>query len=346
LKQGVEKVSNRHANRGADFEQTQEQRDEEQDEDSKLWMVTFRNIKNVILDGELEVRSKALTDLFELLTNNGYQFSKSFWGTILDEIVYPLFEELKKDPQDSEKETSAVWLSTTLVSALKLLVDLYTSFPLLIQMALDRLLDLIMLCIVQENDTLSRLGSKCIQDFVEKNVECFSFQVWDKVCSRIVDLFEVTMPKELWFDVEDSTSVRQTPFDIPFAPKPVRKEFPKIIVKCVLHLNAIQTLYKILSSNKQDVLLSSLDRRHIFTLGDLLYKSFMFAKMFNEDLELRTALMKMGFMKTLPNLIKQETTAATAYLYLMSKVFQTASPHATLLIAEVEKRLVPYDSIN
>jgi brefeldin A-inhibited guanine nucleotide-exchange protein len=338
LKQGVEKVSLRQ---NAEHGGTKEDIEANEDEDGKLWMITLRNMKNVILSGELEVRSKALSDLFDLLFNNGTLFKKAFWNEILDEIVYPIFEDLKKDPQKREnREDTAIWLSTTLVSALKLLVDLYTTFQILIQISLDRLLDLIMLCVVQENDTLSRLGAKCIQEFVERNVEYFSSEVWDKICARIVDLFEVTMPKELWFELEDDT-LRQPPFGISFSAKPSKKDFPKIVMKCVLHLNAIQTLHRMLSSPKKDVIFGSIERRHIFTLGDLLYKSYSFAKMFNEDMGLRNALMKMGFMKTLPNLVKQETASATAYLHLLVEVFQSAGPHSTLLIAEIEKRLIP-----
>jgi brefeldin A-inhibited guanine nucleotide-exchange protein len=299
-------------------------------------------MKKVIHTGELEVRSKALSDLFEMLFENGHAFQKSFWITILNEIILPIFDEIKKDPTDRISEEQTVWISTTLVSAMRLLTDLYGTFHCLIETCLDSLLDLIMICILQENDTLARLGSSCLISFIEKNVAVFSPLVWDNILTRIVTVFDTTTPKELYFEVENNNGiVYHTPFNMAYYSKPTRKEFPKIIVKCVLHLIAIQTVQKILENEQQDLIFESFKRRHVFTLGDCLYRSYIFAQMFNDNIPLREALLKMGFMKTLPNLVKQETSACIVYLKLLSRMYRDKTATGFSIFKEIESRLLP-----
>ena len=63
---------------------------EKDDPNQKSWMITFQNMQRVILTCELEIRTKALTDLFELLVSNGHHFSSSFWKIILMDILLGL----------------------------------------------------------------------------------------------------------------------------------------------------------------------------------------------------------------------------------------------------------------
>jgi brefeldin A-inhibited guanine nucleotide-exchange protein len=288
---------------------------------------------------------RALTDLFEILLQNGHQFKDSFWQTILKEIILPLFSNLSSESNNKDNgEEGAIWMSTTLVSALKHLVDLYTSFPILTIIALDPFLDLLMSCVLQENDTLAKLGSSSIVDFVERNCHTFDDEVWDKICKRIVKLFNLTRPADLFFEVELPANDEQVPLPPPgfsYASKPTRKEFPKIIVKCVLHLVVIQTLYRILTCPKRDEIYTAFSQKHVFLLGDSLYKSYVFAQKFNEALPLRQALHQMGFMKQLPNLVKQETSSIACYLILLSKMYNDNSPQQRLVSSEIEKRLLP-----
>lgn len=96
--------------------------------------------------------------------------------------------------------------------------------------------------------------------------------------------------------------------------KQLKKEFQQIIIKCVLHLLIIQTLADILAVQQPGSIMHSIRSRHLMVLMECLEKSYKFAKNFNLDMELRVALYKIGFMKQLPNLLKQETTSVHAYI--------------------------------
>jgi len=49
-----------------------------------------------------------------------------------------------------------------------------------------------------ENDTLARLGTSCLQVFLEKNVQKFSAIQWERVTTSFVKLFRTTTPHQLF----------------------------------------------------------------------------------------------------------------------------------------------------
>ena len=70
-----------------------------------------------------------------------------------------------------------------------------------------------------------------------------------------------------------------------------RKIFKQIIVKCVLQLLLIETTSELLQN--QDVY-NTIPPEHLLRLMGVLDHSYQFARDFNEDKELRTALWKVG----------------------------------------------------
>lgn len=98
-----------------------------------------------------------------------------------------------KSPEDM-----SVWLSTTLISALRNLIDLYTFYFGVLQEWLDGLLDILVACICQENDTLARIGTSCFQQLLESNVRKLSSEKWESIVSAFVELFKVTTAGQLF----------------------------------------------------------------------------------------------------------------------------------------------------
>jgi brefeldin A-inhibited guanine nucleotide-exchange protein len=63
---------------------------------------------------------------------------------------------------------------------------------------LDRFLELLALCICQENDTISRIGSNCLQQLILKNVSKFTPEHWNKIVGAFCQLFERTTAYQLF----------------------------------------------------------------------------------------------------------------------------------------------------
>lgn len=164
-------------------------------EEQYWWPVLF-SFHDVIMTGEdLEVRSRALNYLFDALTKYGYQFPREFWDTIWRQLLYTIFMVLKSKSELTKMvnhEELAVWLSTTMVQALRNIMSLFTHYFEALEYMLDRCLDLLALCICQENDTLARIGSNCLQSLIMSNVEKFSADHWAQIVDCFIELFNNT----------------------------------------------------------------------------------------------------------------------------------------------------------
>lgn len=54
------------------------------------------------------------------------------------------------------------------------------------------------LTVATENDTLARIGTSCLQQFLENNAERLSATRWEQVASTFVKLFRTTTPHQLF----------------------------------------------------------------------------------------------------------------------------------------------------
>ena len=174
-----------------------------QTQEEQFWFPVLFAFHDVLMTGEdLEVRSRALNYLFDTLTKYGRGFPSDFWDTLWRQLLYPIFMVLKDrkalNHEAINHEELSVWLSTTLIQALRNMISLFTHFFDSLEYMLDRFLDLLALCICQENDTLARIGSNCLQQLILQNVKKFSPVHWEKIVGAFVDLFARTEAKELF----------------------------------------------------------------------------------------------------------------------------------------------------
>ena len=96
--------------------------------------------------------SRALDSLFSTLKTYGATFPVEFWDTVCQELLFPIFAVLKSS-QDltrfSTQEDMSVWLSTTMIEALRKFIDLYSVYFRTLQKFWDSVLDLLCVCICQ-----------------------------------------------------------------------------------------------------------------------------------------------------------------------------------------------------
>lgn len=117
-----------------------------------------------------------------------------------------------------------------------------------------------------------------------------------------------------------------------------RRIFRQIIVKCVLQLLLIETTNDLL---RNDEVYNTIPPEHLLRLMGVLDHSYQFARMFNEDKELRTGLWKVGFMKHLPNLLKQESSSASTLVHVLLRMYYDPRPEHQAARPQVADRLMP-----
>ncbi|KAG1754001.1 Sec7-domain-containing protein [Suillus paluster] len=333
----------------------------------RFWFPVLFGFYDIIMNGDdLEVRRLALDSLFLTLKTYGSSFTLEFWDTICKEILFPIFAVLKSSQDMSRfntQEDMSVWLSTTMIQALRDLIDLYTFFYDTLERFLDGLLELLCVCICQENDTLARIGTSCLQQFLENNVQKLSAVQWERVAATFVKLFRTTTPHQL-FDESLRVEIDGNTPDLPDAndsndqaiiPAPLsptgdrppevkqtlgdrRRTFKQIIVKCVLQLLLIETTNDLL---RNDAVYTTIPPEQLLRLMGVLDHSYQFARMFNDDKELRTGLWKVGFMKHLPNLLKQESSSAATLVHVLLRMYFDERPEHQDARPQIAERLLP-----
>ena len=385
-----------------------------------FWFPVLFAFHDILMTGEdLEVRSSALEYFFEALQRYGGDFQQEFWDILWRQQLEPIFMVLRSRPEMSNAlthEELSVWLSTTMIQALRNMISLFTHFFDALEYMLDRVLKLLALCICQESDTIARIGSNCLQQLVLKNVKKFTPDHWAQIVAAFCELFERTTAKELFStatldpaaslspitnghqptgslspavvddddrdvdekslkinggDDDDKEAAKSTAAEenapsehgehtptaeatalenykppSPLQPgaqaqavTPARRRFyNRIISRCVLHLLMIETVNELFSN---DAVYEQIPSVELLRLMGLLKKSYLFARRFNNDKELRMRLWRAGFMSQPPNLLKQESGSAATYVAVLFRMFADRSEERERNRGDIESALVP-----
>ena len=403
-----------------------------QTQEEQFWFPVLFAFHDVLMTGEdLEVRSQALNYLFDTLIKYGGDFPPQFWDILWRQLLYPIFTVLRSRSEMTKvlnHEDLSVWLSTTMIQALRNMMALFTHYFDSLEYMLDKFLDLLAMCICQENDTIARIGSNCLQTLILQNVTKFQLEHWHQIVTAFVHLFESTTAHQLFTATNsnwqssvnedegfrkpsqtevDNTltagdrpkssqsssspkpngingetgesvneqelsqinasptttpSIAEPPAESQPPPPPApsnpqnpnhtgsmpqqvvvtparRRFFNKIITRCVLQLLMIETVNELFSNNE---VYAQIPSPELLRLMALLKKSYVFAKRFNSDNDLRRRLFQQGFMKQPPNLLKQESGSAATYVSILVRMYFDESEERRRSRPETEAALIPY----
>lgn len=81
-------------------------------------------------DPRQAIRKSALEVLFNILKDHGHLFSRSFWNTVINSVIFPVFIHVsdKKEKASNDQSSPSTWDSETSSVATRCLVDLYVNF--------------------------------------------------------------------------------------------------------------------------------------------------------------------------------------------------------------------------
>uniref|UniRef100_A0A4W4GF18 SEC7 domain-containing protein n=1 Tax=Electrophorus electricus TaxID=8005 RepID=A0A4W4GF18_ELEEL len=249
------------------------------------WFPILFELSCIINRCKLDIRTRGLTVMFEIMKSYGHTFEKHWWHDLF-RIVFRIFDNMKLPEQQTEKTE---WMTTTCNHALYAICDVFSQFyeP-LSEVLLADVFAQLQWCVKQDNEQLARSGTNCLENLVIQNGEKFSAEVWDVTCACMLEIFQSTSPHALltWrpagqeeevgdgkhMDVEvDSQSQSSfertlsergqsqmsTASDEIWRGKPhARKLFAGLLIKCVVQLELIQTIDNIVfypaTSKKED----------------------------------------------------------------------------------------------
>uniref|UniRef100_A0A669DCF7 ARF guanine nucleotide exchange factor 1 n=1 Tax=Oreochromis niloticus TaxID=8128 RepID=A0A669DCF7_ORENI len=251
------------------------------------WFPILFELSCIINRCKLDVRTRGLTVMFEVMKTYGHTFEKHWWQDLF-RIVFRIFDNMKLPEQQTEK---AEWMTTTCNHALYAICDVFTQyFESLNGVLLDDILAQLYWCVQQDNEQLARSGTNCLENVVILNGEKFSPETWDKTCNCMLDIFKTTIPHCLCL-LCSQDSVSQKSLDIQSrsddqhsisssdraamenrrqsqyssasgvtedGPRKIQEQrlFSALLIKCVVQLELIQTIDNIVffpaTSKKED----------------------------------------------------------------------------------------------
>lgn len=152
------------------------------------WATIFSCASTMILEvPDSEVCDKVISILFSWINIHGAVFTGQFWEYMLNQILFPLFSQLGQCTQ-----RDADWVTHTLSLALNRFMEIFTlHFDLLFQYV-DGLLDLLSVCLCQEDPARSKVGADCLQQLLEGNIERMAEKDWQRILSIVIRLFQAT----------------------------------------------------------------------------------------------------------------------------------------------------------
>ncbi|XP_018336775.1 brefeldin A-inhibited guanine nucleotide-exchange protein 1 [Agrilus planipennis] len=318
------------------------------------WFPLLFSLSCVVNRCKLDVRTRALTVLFEIVKTYGDTFLSHWWKDLF-KVLFRIFDNMKLPEQHSEK---AEWMTTTCNHALYAIVDVFTQyFEMLGPLLLEELFSQLHWCVQQDNEQLARSGTNCLENLVNSNGHKFDESTWDKTCQCVLDIFNSTIPSILltW-----KPEMLQTTAIIENGGVGVRQGilkrtasqeinpdtvalFSRLLIKSAVQLELIQTIDNIVfypaTSRKEDAetlalaaadmtgnvnltefqreeqgMYRVLSTKHLLQLTDCLLQSHRFAKVFNLDHEQRNLLWKAGFKGSVKPNLLKQETQSLACL--------------------------------
>ena len=118
-----------------------------------------------------------------------------------DDVLFPIFNVLRNRSdvmRFNSQEDMSVWLSTTMIHALRKLVTLWTAYFDTLDRRLGGMLELLCACICQEYDTLARIGTSCLQQLVVLNVDRLDEARWGMIVDAFLRLFRTTTASQVF----------------------------------------------------------------------------------------------------------------------------------------------------
>lgn len=249
------------------------------------WFPMLFSLSCVVNRCKLDVRTRGLTVLFEIVKTHGDSFKPNWWRDLFN-VLFRIFDNMKLPELYNEK---AEWMTTTCNHALYAIVDVFSQyFDTLGPLLLRDLYSQLQWCVQQNNEQLARSGTNCLENLVISNGAKFDDDTWNYTCECILSIFQSTLPLELltWkpdaqqqqpvkFDTSQRHSMTTENGDI----RPILKRsnsqisvhsidetrlekynansvFSDLLIKCVVQLELIQTIDNIVffpsTSKKED----------------------------------------------------------------------------------------------
>lgn len=158
------------------------------------WFPIMFELSCIIGRCKLDVRTRSLTVMFEIMKTFGTEFKNEWWKDLF-QVAFRIFDVMKLAEEQNEKRE---WMRTTCNHALYAVVDVFTQYyPVLSTILLTNIYEQLYWCAQQENEQLARSAINCLESLLLLNGSKFTVEMWNETIILIANIFNVTLPHSL-----------------------------------------------------------------------------------------------------------------------------------------------------
>ena len=145
------------------------------------WFPVILELTHVVRRCKLDVRTRALTVLFEVLKSYGTRFRKNWWPEVFS-LVIRFFDKMMPEHLHERAE----WMMTTCPHALFSIVDIMTVYydevgEMLMPDVYKKFND----CVKLNNEQLARAAVNCFETLITSNGSKFNSKMWDSTVKAL-----------------------------------------------------------------------------------------------------------------------------------------------------------------
>lgn len=205
------------------------------------WLPILFELSCIVSSCKLDVRTRALTVMFEIIKSHGHTFRENWWADLF-KIIFRIFDSLKLPGQQMEKNE---WMATTCNHALYSIVDVFTQyFDMLGSFLLKDVYWQLFWCVQQDNEQLARSGINCFENLVISCGVKYDLATWTMTIEFIERMYEIVQPNDLLLEAAPNPSLS-------------KQDLERIKIKFLVQLDLIQAIDSIVFypsySRKQDL---------------------------------------------------------------------------------------------
>eukprot|EP00397_Hematodinium_sp_SG-2012_P001747 GEMP01001752.1.p1 GENE.GEMP01001752.1~~GEMP01001752.1.p1 ORF type:complete len:1700 (+),score=348.55 GEMP01001752.1:43-5142(+) len=270
------------------------------------WFPILRGLSSLVSDSRKEVRTSALSAMFDCLKKFGAQnFDADTWQMVFRGVLFPLFDDIHHQleaPVKSSDARSALGPPTCL-QALRNLVELFDRNHEELQFLLPDVLTLIKSCVIHKQEPVARVGVEGMKNLMLCGAK-FSAENWIHIAEAIEELVCESLPRSL---LVDNCTEDKLGFDS-----------NTVVTQCVVQLLLIDVLQEVIESHLVKIPVEAIKK-----ILDALQTSFEFAHEFNGKIPWRQKLKQLGFMREMrqiPGLLRQEREGMSCFLKILFRL--------------------------
>ena len=165
----------------------------------RFWWPLLLGLSSHVADSRVEVRSRALSTLTDVLKAYGGHFSSQTWDVIFKGVLFPMVDSAKMDNAEqsvspnpgaaaSSSSSGNSWIATMCYDVLAVCILMYDTLrnsknhsPML----LSDLVNTIEGCICQEREGLARIGLRALEDVAKLLDITATAEAMDLLCSKL-----------------------------------------------------------------------------------------------------------------------------------------------------------------